>query len=67
MYNWDRENCLLYGVVGCQLFKGCLSIEVNGLTVGTFRIVRYIMGVCCSGVYVKWGSTVPGSLENICA
>ena len=40
MYNWDRENCPLYGVVGCPLFRGCLSIEVNGRTVGTFRIVR---------------------------
>ena len=29
------------------------SIEVNGRTVGTFRIVRYIMGVRCSGVSVK--------------
>ena len=24
-----------------------VSIEVNGRTVGTFKIVRYIMGVCC--------------------
>ena len=30
MYNRERENCLLYGVVGCLLFRGCLSIEVNG-------------------------------------
>ena len=45
MYNWDRENCLLYGVAGCPLFRGCLSIEVNGKAVGTFRIVRYIVGV----------------------
>ena len=29
------------------LFRGCLSIEVNGRTVGTFRIVRYIVGVRC--------------------
>ena len=34
-YNWDHENCLLYGVAGCPLFRGCLSIEVNGRTVGT--------------------------------
>ena len=48
--NWDRENCPLYGVPGCPLFRGCLSIEVNGRTVGTvgtFRIVRYIVGVRC--------------------
>ena len=38
-------NCLLYGIAGCPLFRGCLSIEVNGRTVGTFRLVRYIMGV----------------------
>ena len=46
-YNWDCENCPLYGVAGCPLFGGCLSIEVNGRTVGTFRIVRYIVGVRC--------------------
>ena len=47
VYNWDRENCLLYGVARCPLFRGCLNIEVNGRTVGTFRIVRYIVGVRC--------------------
>ena len=46
------------GVVGHLLVRGCLSIEVNGRTVGTFRIVHYIMGVRFSGVSVKWGSTV---------
>ena len=54
-YNWDCEHCPLYGVVGCPLFRCCLSIEVNGRTVGTFR---YIMGVRFSGVFVKQGSTV---------
>ena len=48
--NWDRDNCPLYGVAGCPLFRGCLSIEVNGMPVGTFRIVRYIVGVRYSGV-----------------
>ena len=57
-YNWDRENCPLYGVAGCLLLRACLSIEVNGKTVGTFRIVRYIVGVRCWGVSVKRGSTV---------
>ena len=38
--------------------QGLLSIKVNGRTVGTFRIVRYIMGVHFSGVSVKRGSTV---------
>ena len=37
-YNWAHENCPLYGVAGCPLFRGCLSIEVNGRVVGTFRI-----------------------------
>ena len=45
--NWDRKNGLLYGVAGCPLFRGCLSIEVNERTVRTFRIVHYIVGVCC--------------------
>ena len=58
MYNRDRENCPLYGVAGYPLFRGCLNIEVNGMAVGTFRIVCYIVGVCYSGVSVKWGSTV---------
>ena len=58
VYNLDRKNCPLYGVAGCPLFRGCLSIEVNGRTVGTFRIVCYIMGVRFSGVSVKRGSTV---------
>ena len=62
MYNWDRENCPLYGVAGrCPLFRDCLSIEVNGRAVGTFIIVRYIVGIRYSGVSVKWGSTVHGS------
>ena len=47
MYNRDCEKCPLYGVAGCPLFRGCLSIEVNGRTVGTFKIVSYIVGVCC--------------------
>ena len=37
------QKCRLYGVAGCPLFRGCLSIEVKGRTVGTFRIVRYIV------------------------
>ena len=41
-YIWDRE---IYGVAACPLFRGCLSIEVNGRTVGTFGIVHYIVGV----------------------
>ena len=40
------SNCPLYGVAGCPLFRGC-SIEVNGRTVGTFGIVRFIVGDRC--------------------
>ena len=59
VYGWDLENCPLYGVAGCPLFRGCLITKVNGRTVETFRIVRYIdIPVHCSGVSVKWGSTV---------
>ena len=53
-----RKLSVIYGVAGCPLFRGCLSIEVNGRAVGTFRIVRYIVGVRYSGVSVKRGSTV---------
>ena len=52
------RNCPLYRVAWCPLCRGCLSIEVNGRTVGTFRIVRYIVGVRYSGVFIKRGSTV---------
>ena len=58
MYNWDHENCPLYGVAECPLFRGCLCIEVNGMAVGAFRVVCYIVGVRYSGVSVKQGSTV---------
>ena len=61
-YNWDHEYCPLNRVVGCPLFRGCLSIEVNGRAVGTSRIVRYIVGVHYSGVSVKWGSIVVTSV-----
>ena len=43
------------------LSSGVSAIEVflmYGETIGTFRIVRYIMGVRCRGVSVKQGSTV---------
>ena len=26
-YSWDCENCPLYGVAGCPLFRGCLRSE----------------------------------------
>ena len=32
------ESSPLYEVVGCPLFRGCLSIEVNGRTVGTSEL-----------------------------
>ena len=37
-------------LVGCLLFRGCLSNEVNGRTVGTFRIVCYIRCSLLRGV-----------------
>ena len=43
---------------GVSAIQGCLSIEVNGKAIGTFRIVCYIMGVRYSGVSVKRGSIV---------
>ena len=49
--------CIQLGLRNCPLY-GCLSIEVNGRAVGTFRIVRYIVGVRYLGVSVKRGSTV---------
>ena len=39
--------CPLYGVAGRPLFRVSICIEVNGRTVGTFRIVCYIVSVCC--------------------
>ena len=59
-YNWDRENCPLYRVAGYLLFRGCVSIEVNGRAVGTFRIVRYIVGVRYSGVSAIQGCPLSG-------
>ena len=43
---------------GVSAVQGCLSIAVNGRAVGTFRNVRYIVGVRYSAVSVKRGSTV---------
>ena len=52
-YAWDHKNYLLYGVAGSPLFSDCLSIEVNGRTVGTFRIVHYVVVKECA-----WWSTM---------
>ena len=46
VYNWDHENCPLYGVAGCPLFRSCLSIEVNGRTLRTFSGCSLLRGVC---------------------
>ena len=57
-YNWDHENCLLYGVAGYPLFRGCLSIDVIGRRVGTFRIViswmSALRGVREAGFHCKF-------------
>ena len=50
-YNWDCENCPLYRVAGCLLFRGCLRIEVNGRTVGTSELS-----------VILWESAVEGCL-----
>ena len=54
-YNWDRKNCPLYRVAGCLLFRGCLSVEVNGRTVGLSELsviswVSAVEGCPLSGV-----------------
>ena len=38
--------CPSYGAEGCPLFRSCLSIEVNGWTVGIFGCVCYTVDVC---------------------
>ena len=58
-YNWDRESCLLCGVVTCPLFRGCLSIEVNGRTVGIFGIVRYIWVSAFEGCQLSGVGSTP--------
>ena len=47
-----HENFPLYRVEGCPLFRGCLSIEVNGRTVGLSElpIVFTVDGWLLSGV-----------------
>ena len=44
------KNCPLYVVAGRPLSRVCLSIEVNGRIVGTFRIVRYIRVSTVEGI-----------------
>ena len=40
-YNWDCENCMcVIRSSGVSAIQGCLGIEVNGMTIGTFRIVH---------------------------
>ena len=39
MHTIGTTKTACYRVAGCLLFRACLSIEVNGRTVGTFRIV----------------------------
>ena len=45
MYSWDRKSCPLYGVTRCPLFRGCLSIEVNGKTVGVGTKIDWPVGL----------------------
>ena len=57
VYNWVYKKCLLYRVVDCLLFRGC--IQVNGRTLNIYLGVGYIVGVhyILRG-NVKWGSTI---------
>ena len=45
LLDWVRF-CTMGTVVGCPLFRGYLSIEVNGETVGSFESVCYLVDVC---------------------
>ena len=38
----------------CMLFRGCLSIKVNGRTFGTFTIVNYIGWVTVEVSLLSW-------------
>ena len=44
------QNLTVVQTVGCPLFRGFLSSEVNGRTVGPFC---YIVGVRCRGVSIS--------------
>ena len=41
-YNQVRESWPLCGVAGCPLFRGCLSIEVNGKTVSELSVISWV-------------------------
>ena len=49
--NWGVKYCLrtigTTKAIQYTTLQGCLSIEVNGRTVGTFRNLQYIIGVHC--------------------
>ena len=61
-YNWDRENCPLYGVAGCPLFRDCLSIEVNRMAqselseLSVISWVSAIQGCLSSGILLRRAS-----------
>ena len=60
-----HENCQLYGVAGCPLFRGYLSIAVNGRQSGLSELSVISLYVRYSGVSVKRGSTVFTVQENM--
>ena len=50
--------CPLYGVVGCPLFTGYLSIEVNGRTVGNVSLVVMYVVIHTSFVLGILGTSI---------
>ena len=60
--------CLLYGVAGCSLFRGCLSIEVNGKTCSRdFQKCHYISSIEGFPLYtylhnLPWGNWISRGL-----
>ena len=57
-YNWDLENCPLYGVERWLQSRGFLSTILNGGAVRTKVSVCHRQGGHSSEVVVKRGSTV---------
>ena len=53
-----RLSAWIPGLLTLKVQGSLPHIEVNGRTVGTFRVVCYIVSVHCWGVSVKQGSTV---------
>ena len=64
-YNWDLENCPLYGIERWPRSRGFLSTTLIDDAVGTKVSVRHRQGSRLSEVVVKRGSTVR-LLRDVC-